>query len=357
MSDNMINNNENEKTPKFSRNDYLSSSEPRWCAGCGAYAVFRSLTGMFAKLEIPREKIAVISGIGCSSRFPYYVETYGFHTLHGRAAPIAMGVKLTQPDLSVWVVTGDGDALSIGGNHFVHFMRKNPDIKMLLFNNQVYALTKGQASPTTPIGKKTYTTPFGSIDEPIKPISMGIACGATFVARVTDRDMPMINEILEAAEKHKGAAIIEVLLNCVIFNDGAFEPFTDKKVRDDNVVMLKHGEPLIFGKNRDKAITFDHQLKPKVVQVGKDIAEKDLPVFDMYNPNSAWSFALAEMTYPEFPLPLGIFRQTTKPSYDQLVKKQIQDVTAKEGSGDMQKLLEGAAMWTVDKDGKTTPVK
>lgn len=301
----------------LARKDFLSQVEPRWCLGCGCYGVFKSLTGVFPAMGIPKEKFAVLSGIGCSSRLPYYLSTYGFHTIHGRAPTVAMGLKLARPELSVWVMTGDGDALSIGGNHFLHLMRRNPDIKMILFNNQIYGLTKGQTSPTTSYGTKTKSTPYGSIDNPAKPLSLALAAGATFAARVTDSDGELLTEVLTAAAGHKGIAFIEVVLNCVIFNDGSAAYMTDKTVREDNTVKLRAGEPLVFGAKRNKGIRLGANLKPEVIQFEEGAPPADLLVHDPLREDSSLAFMLSQMDYPEVPVALGLFRKVDAPVYEE----------------------------------------
>lgn len=338
---------------KLTRKDFLGSLEPKWCLGCGCYGIFKALTGVFPNTGVEREKFAVISGIGCSSRFPYYTNTYGFHTIHGRAPTVAMGLKLANPDLSVWVITGDGDALSIGGNHFIHLMRRNPDIKVILFNNQIYGLTKGQASPTTAVGTRTKMAPGGSVDNPMQPLAMAIAAGATFAARATDSDGEMLTEILTAAARHKGVAFVEVLLNCVIFNDGAFEMYTNRSSREEHTIRLKHGAPLLFGAARDKAIRL-RQLKPEVVQInpGAPVPD-DIAIHDVANPDSSFAYFLSQMGHSGQPLPLGIFRQVQAPVYGEA------DAAARSSgspSTEIEKVLSGPNAWTEGADGKIHPL-
>lgn len=318
---------------KLTRKDFLSAVDPRWCPGCGCYAVFSKITSLMPTLGIPREKFAVISGIGCSSRFPYYVNAYGFHTIHGRAPAVAMGLKLANPDLSVWMMTGDGDALSIGGNHFVHLMRRNADIKVILFNNQIYGLTKGQASPTTTLGTKTKTTPGGAFDRPMQPLSMALAAGATFAARAHDMDGELLTEVLTAAANHKGIAFVEVMLNCVIFNDGAFEPIINKSVRAETTIRLKHGQPIVFGAENNKGIRMDN-FKPEVAKVGE---AKDILVHDIHAQDSSMAYMLSQFNHPAMPVPFGIFRQVELPSYEQnhLIKGEV----------DLDKVLKSGTTW------------
>ena len=247
----------NTNNEALKRKDYLSDNQPKWCPACGCHALFKQMTAAFADLQIPPEKLCIVSGIGCSSRFPYYVESYGFHSLHGRAPTMAQGIKMANPDLSVWVTTGDGDALSIGGNHFVHMMRRNPDINLVLFNNEVYGLTKGQLSPTSRAGLKTKTSKFGSVENPVTPLTTAIACGATFAARVTDTDGDLVKEVLVAAANHKGVSIVEVTISCVIFTPGIFDDVSDKKMKAENTIRLDPGKPLIFGADREKGIMRD----------------------------------------------------------------------------------------------------
>jgi 2-oxoglutarate ferredoxin oxidoreductase subunit beta len=301
------------QNPMYTRKDFLSSTDPRWCAGCGCYSTFRQITDTFVKMNKPREEFAIISGIGCSSRLPYYSSTFGFHTIHGRATTVAMGLKIARPELTVWVIAGDGDLLSIGGNHFIHLIRRNPDIKIVLFNNQIYGLTKGQASPTTQQGKKTKTTPNGVAEAPMRPLAMALAAGATFAARVTDSDPEPMAEALNAAAAHKGVAFVEVMMNCVIFNDGAFGPITDKATRQDATIRLRHGQPIIFGKDKNKGIRLNH-MEPEVVTIGENgITEKDLLVHDVASKTSALAYLLSQMDQPGVqPVPVGIFRSVNE---------------------------------------------
>lgn len=329
------------------RQDFLSSVDPKWCAGCGCYSVLRWVTGTFPGMQLPREKFAVISGIGCSSRFPYYVGTYGFHTVHGRAMTVATGLKLSRPDLSVWVMTGDGDALSIGGNHFVHMIRRNPNIKVVLFNNQIYGLTKGQASPTTAKGKKTKSTPFGSIDPPIRPLSMAIAAGATFAARVADTDGELMADVLQQAAEHKGAAFVEVLLNCVIFNDGTFSHLTEKAVKAETTVRLRNGEPLIFGGEKNRIVTIDG-FRPQVEDYvpGSPLPDNAL-IHDVAVEDTSLAFLLSNMEHPDLPVPVGVFRKVDSVPYD--------DHYAPKG-GDLGRVLRGADAWIEDDAGHLSPL-
>lgn len=332
---------------EYTRKDFQNDEAPRWCAGCGDFSIFNALTSSFAKMGIPKEKFVIISGIGCSSRLPYYTSTYGFHTLHGRASVIALGTKMASPDLSVWVVTGDGDALSIGGNHFIHTIRRNPDINIVIFNNEIYGLTKGQLGPTSPQGAKTKSSPYGSIEAPLKPLSLAIAAGATFVARCVDTNVSMMTEIFIEASKHKGISVIEVLSNCIIFNDGTYEPFENKASKDDTTVVLKHGEALIFGKERNKGIVLDGFV-PKVVTVGENgVNEKDLLVHDAYRQDPTLADILARAHYPELPLPVGIFRKVEAPVYEAALLQQERAAEAKLGKADLHELLTGDDTWQI----------
>ncbi len=332
--------------PALTRKDFVTDQEVRWCPGCGDYAILAAVQSVFPELGIPREKFVVVSGIGCSSRFPYYMNTFGFHTIHGRAPAVATGIKTANPELAVWLVTGDGDALSIGGNHLIHTLRRNVDLKILMFNNRIYGLTKGQASPTSEIGKRTKSTPYGSVDRPFNPVSLVLGANATFVARSVDVNAPHLKTTLRHAADHKGAAFVEILQNCNIFNDGAWEPFEDKAVRDDNVVELKHGEPLIFGKNKDRGIRMAGPYRPEVVQLGNGVTEADLLVHDVAGP-VAYATMLSQLEPPHFPMPIGVFRSVEAPCFDAAVHAQIEQVIAKKGKGDLSKLLYSGDVWEV----------
>lgn len=295
------------------RQRFLSSTTPRWCPGCGCFAVLKSLTATYAALGIPREKLLTISGIGCTSRLPYYTRTFGFHTLHGRAPTVAMGAKLANPELSVWLISGDGDAMAIGGNHTMHLLRRNPDIKMLMLNNQIYGLTKGQASPTSPAGLVTKSTPFGVQDNPINPVNLALACGATFVARVPDTNGALMEQVFAAAHAHRGVAFVEVLLNCVTFHDGAYQQITSKATRDDHSVRLVAGQPLRFGKDGNKLLVQDHGHLAVVEQDPDATLPDNAVIHDPGNTDLAQHLAL--MAPPELPCALGIFHQVQAPVY------------------------------------------
>lgn len=325
----------------------MSDQEVRWCPGCGDYSILAQTQKVLPDLNVPREKYVFVSGIGCSSRFPYYVNTYGMHSIHGRAPAIASGIKASNPDLFVWVVTGDGDGLSIGGNHLIHCMRRNVDLKIILFNNRIYGLTKGQYSPTSEFGKKTKSTPMGSIDYPLNPMHLAIAAEATFVARSFDIDTKHLSEILTRAAAHKGVAFVEVFQNCNIFNDGAFKNFTEKETRDDRMIYVQHGKPLVFGKNRDKGLRLKG-TKLEVVQIGNGVTENDLLVFDEEDPSPVMSYLVSGLEYPEFPVPVGVFRRIQKPSYEVLMENQVKRSIELYGKGDLEKLFNSGDTWTVD---------
>jgi 2-oxoglutarate ferredoxin oxidoreductase subunit beta len=336
--------------------DFASDQDPRWCPGCGDYAILAQTKKVLAKIGADRSKTVFISGIGCSSRFPYYMNTYGFHSIHGRAPTLVTGLKLAQPELNVWMVTGDGDALSIGGNHLIHMIRRNVDVKILLFNNRIYGLTKGQYSPTSEHGKKTKSTPMGSPDMPVRPISIAIAAEASFAARAVDIDVKHLEYVLERAAKHKGSAFVEIYQNCNIFNDGAFEYATDKLTKSDTTLYLEHGKPLIFGKELDKGIRV-HGMNPEIVRVkgtndpqGPSLSSSpadDLLIHDEKAENPSLAFMLSRMRHPDFPEPLGVFRAVDQERYAQLVRNQSVDAVERLGKGDLQTLLRGSETWTV----------
>jgi 2-oxoglutarate ferredoxin oxidoreductase subunit beta len=328
--------------------DFVSDQEVRWCPGCGDYAILNNVQKVMPELGIPREKIVFVSGIGCSSRFPYYMNTYGFHSIHGRAPAIATGIKCANPELSVWVITGDGDALSIGGNHFIHAIRRNLDINYILFNNRIYGLTKGQYSPTSEFGKKTKSTPMGTIDYPVNPLSLAIASEATFVARSIDIDVKHLGSMVEAAAKHKGISFIEVYQNCNIFNDHAFDYFAERSVRPDNVLYLEDGKPMIFGKDRNKGIRMNG-AHPEVVTIGENgITEADLLVHHVNLVDPSVAFMMARMEQPNFPQPVGIFRAVDRTTYETLLIDQIDAAIAKSGPGDLSKLINSGDTWVVE---------
>ena len=334
--------------PTLQSKDFASDQEVRWCPRCGDYSILAQMKKVLPTLGIPKEKFCFVSGIGCSSRFPYYVNTYGLHSIHGRAPAVATGVKLANPELQVWVITGDGDALSIGGNHFLHAIRRNIDMKIILFNNQIYGLTKGQYSPTSPVGKKSKSTPYGSIDHPLTPLSVAIGAEATFVARSVDVDIKHLTMVLERAAHHKGTAFVEVYQDCNVFNPGAFSYATDKETRSDSIVYLEHGKPLIFGKNREKGIRVAEGNRVEVVPLGGDVKEDDLLFHDEKTPEPSLAFLLSRMRHPEFPEPMGIFRAVERSTYDESVTKQVEFARSKLGEGDVEKLLNSGDTWFVN---------
>jgi 2-oxoglutarate ferredoxin oxidoreductase subunit beta len=328
---------------KLTKKDFVSDQDVRWCPGCGDYAVLSQVQKVLPELGVPRENFVFISGIGCSSRFPYYVNTYGFHSIHGRAPALASGIKVTRPELSVWVVTGDGDALSIGGNHLIHLLRRNLDIKILLFNNKIYGLTKGQYSPTSEVGKVTKSTPAGSVDHPFDPIALALGAEASFVARSVDVESKHLQEIVRRAHAHKGAAFVEILQNCNVFNDGAFADMTEKTTKADTTLVLEHGKPLVFGKNRDRGIRL-RDFRPEVVPLGPDVSEADLLVHD--ERNAALAYLIARLGPPDFPTPIGVFAAVERPCYEDTLNQQITQAKSK-SAGDLQALLHHGDTWTV----------
>jgi 2-oxoglutarate ferredoxin oxidoreductase subunit beta len=336
-----------EDAPKLARKDFVSDQEVRWCPGCGDYSILAQTQKVLPDLGIPREKFVFVSGIGCNSRLPYYMNTYGFHSIHGRAPAIATGLKAARPDLSVWVITGDGDGLSIGGNHLLHILRRNLDVVVVLFNNRIYGLTKGQYSPTSEQGKVTKTSPVGTIDYPINAASFALGAAASFVARSLDIDVHHLSETLERAAHHKGTSFVEVFQNCNVFNDGAFMHFSEKSVRADRTVALAHGEPLIFGKERNKGIRLNG-TKPEVVELGNGVSETDLWVHDERDEDPTRAFILARMEHPDMPVPLGVLRAAERPPYDALLARQIDEAIEQRGPGDLAALLSEGDTWTVE---------
>jgi len=296
---------------------------------------------------IPREKMVFVSGIGCSSRFPYYMNTYGIHSIHGRAPAIATGLKASRPDLTVWVITGDGDGLSIGGNHLIHAIRRNLDVNIVLFNNRIYGLTKGQYSPTSPVGKVTKSTPSGAIDNPLYPLSIAIGCEGTFVARSIDTNIKHLAATLRRASEHRGTAFIEVYQNCHVFNDGAFKYATDRTTKADCVVELEHGKPLIFGANRDKGIRLNG-MEPEVVELGKGITEDDLLFHDEKAAEPSLAYLLSRMRQPDFPEPIGVYRAVDRPKYDEMLNDQIVEAREKKGDGQLETLFHSGDTWSVE---------
>lgn len=336
--------------PILSAKDFQTDQDVRWCPGCGDYSILKQVHTILPQIGIPREDIVIISGIGCSSRFPYYTNTFGMHSIHGRATAIASGLKAVRPELNVWIVTGDGDGLSIGGNHMIHLLRRNFNVNILLFNNEIYGLTKGQYSPTSEQHKVTKSTPFGSLDHPFNPLSLALGADATFVARSVDRDPKHLQQMLLRANNHTGASFLEIYQNCNIFNDGAFEVFTDKQVKDDNILILEHGQPLRFGKEGDKGIRIDG-LQAAVVSLADGYSAEDLWIHDEQDLGKALLltrfFDDPRHGGKQLPRPFGVFYAAERPTYETLLLQQVQDATTRFGQGDLDLLLKGKKTWTV----------
>ena len=327
--------------------DFASDQDVRWCPGCGDFSILAAMKKVLPAIGVPPEKLVFISGIGCSSRFPYYLNTYGIHGIHGRAPAIATGLKAVRPDLQVWVITGDGDALSIGGNHLMHAIRRNMDINILLFNNRIYGLTKGQYSPTSPLGKVTKSTPMGTIDNPVYPLSVAIGCEATFVARTVDINPRHLEMVLKRAAAHRGTAFVEIYQNCNVFNDGAWAYASDRTEKLDNIVELEHGQPLVFGKARDKGIRL-RGLEPEVVRLGSGLSEDELLVHDEQASEPSLAYLLSRMRHPEFPEPIGVLRAVDRPKYDQLLNDQIEEARKHAGNGELAELFSSGETWSVE---------
>ncbi len=330
----------------LTRKDFVSDQEVKWCPGCGDYAILAQMQKVLPDLGIPRENIVFVSGIGCSSRFPYYMNTYGVHSIHGRAPAIATGLKVANPDLSVWVVTGDGDALSIGGNHFLHCLRRNVDLKVLLFNNRIYGLTKGQYSPTSLEGHQTKSSPMGSIDYPLNPLSVALSAEATFVARAQDSNTKFLGEILRRAAAHKGTAFVEIYQNCVVFNPTAWDHTTNREVKDDNTLYLEDGKPLIYGKDLDKGLRMNG-LQPEVVSLN-EVDESELIVHRESEDNPHYAYMLSRMEGPDMPLPFGVLRSISRPAYDELLLDQVEQAVGQKGEGNLDDLFKSGDTWTVE---------
>lgn len=326
--------------------DFASDQDVRWCPGCGDYSILSQVKKVLAKIGSKREKTVFVSGIGCSSRFPYYMNTYGFHSIHGRAPAVATGIKVAQPDLNVWIVTGDGDGLSIGGNHLLHTIRRNVNVNILLFNNRIYGLTKGQYSPTSPLGKKTKSTPMGSVDFPLHPLSVAIGAEATFVARAIDVNTKHLEYVLERAATHKGTSFVEIYQNCPIFNDQAFEYATGKDTKDDSTLFLEHNRPLVFSKERNKGIRLNG-MDPEIVSLGNGVTEDDLLFHDEAAHEPSLAYLLSRMHHPEFPEPVGVFRCVERPTYEQLLMDQI-DTASKAKSAELEDLWNEGETWVVE---------
>ncbi|MCP4591742.1 MAG: 2-oxoacid:ferredoxin oxidoreductase subunit beta [bacterium] len=327
--------------------DFASDQDVRWCPGCGDYSILAQMKKVLADLGTPREKVVFVSGIGCASRFPYYIGTYGFHSIHGRALGIATGLKATRPELSVWAVSGDGDMLSIGGNHLLHTIRRNVDINVIVFNNRTYGLTKGQYSPTSPLGMKTKSTPMGSIDYPLQPLSVAIGAEATFVARTVDRNVKHLQEVLMRAALHKGTSFVEIYQNCVIFNDHAFDYASGKSTKDDATLYLEHNRPLLFGKDRSQGIRFNG-TQPEIVTLGGDVREDDLIFHDEKQAEPNLAYLLSRMRYPDFPEPMGVLRCVERPTYDDQLVGQVDEAIQARGAGRLEDLLDNGDSWVVE---------
>jgi 2-oxoglutarate ferredoxin oxidoreductase subunit beta len=329
---------------KLTLKDFKSDQEVRWCPGCGDYAILAAVQGFMPELGLEKHNIVFVSGIGCAARFPYYMQTYGMHSIHGRAPAIATGLSVSRPDLSVWVVTGDGDALSIGGNHLIHALRRNINIKILLFNNEIYGLTKGQYSPTSELGKVTKSTPFGSLDHPFNPLSVAIGAEASFVARAIDTDRKELTEVLRAAAEHKGTAFVEIFQNCNIYNDGAFDLVRDDK---SNRIYLKHGEPIRFGEEGERGVLRGEDGSVRVVDVA-DVGEAALLVHDAHAPEPSLAFALSRLTLGTAgAAPFGVLRAVERPVYDELMSEQLAGAVERQGEGDLEGLLHAGDTWTI----------
>lgn len=336
-------------TGTLTAKDFQTDQEVRWCPGCGDYSILKQVHTVLPQLGIPREDIVVISGIGCSSRFPYYTNTFGMHSIHGRATAIASGLKASRPELSVWIVTGDGDGLSIGGNHMIHILRRNFDVNILLFNNEIYGLTKGQYSPTSPVGKVAKSTPMGSIDHPFNPAALALGADATFVARSMDRDPQHLQSMLLRANQHHGASFLEIYQNCNIFNNGAFSYATEKDTKDDTRLILEHGKPLIFGKDREKGIRLNC-TDPEIVALGEGVSEDDLLFHDEKAAEPSLAYLLSRMHHPHFPEPFGVFRAVERPCYEYVLDGLCDATPPTEAAEDAEidALLNAGETWTVD---------
>jgi len=325
--------------------DFASDQDVRWCPGCGDYSILAQMKKVLPELGSTRENTVFISGIGCSSRFPYYMNTYGMHSIHGRAPAFATGLKSTRPELDIWVITGDGDALSIGGNHFMHIVRRNVDVNIILFNNAIYGLTKGQYSPTSKVGSVTKSTPRGSIDHPLNPISVAIAAEASFVARSIDTNIKHLVAMMKRAAAHKGTSFLEVYQNCNVFNDGTWDYAKNKNTKAETTLLLEHGKPLIYA-GGTKGIRLNG-FNPEVVELA-NVAQDDLLFHDEKAANSQLAFLLSRMRHPEFPEPIGVFRDIDRPTYDEMINLQVDDAVSEKGAGELQKLFHSGDTWQVD---------
>ena len=340
---------ENSK-PALTAKDFATDQEVRWCPGCGDYSILKQVQTILPQTGIPREQIVIISGIGCSSRFPYYMNTYGMHSIHGRATAIASGLKASRPELSVWIVTGDGDGLSIGGNHTIHLLRRNFNVNILLFNNEIYGLTKGQYSPTSEVNKITKSTPSGSIDHPFNPLALALGADATFIARSMDRDPKHLQQMLLRANGHHGASFLEIYQNCNIFNDGAFEVFTEKASKPTQTLILEQGKPLVYGANREKGIRLNG-YKPEIVDLGTEYSESDLWIHDeadFYKAQILTRFFDNPAESGHYPRPFGVFYAKERATYEDEMRLQIEELIATRGKGNLDKLLAGKETWTIE---------
>ena len=334
----------NGQVVQLTAKDFKSDQEVRWCPGCGDYAILAALQSFMPELGLARERIVFVSGIGCAARFPYYMQTYGMHSIHGRAPAIATGLSTSRQDLSVWVVTGDGDALSIGGNHLIHALRRNVNFKILLFNNQIYGLTKGQYSPTSPLGTKNKTTPLGSLDYPFNPVSLALGAEATFVARSIDTDRKHLTQVLRRAAEHPGSAFVEIYQNCNVYNDGAFDAVKEEK---ENRILLTHGEPVRFGEDSERGVVQQPSGAMKIVDVA-EVGEDALVVHDEHVEESSLAYSLSRLSHtPHGPTPLGIFRDVERPVYDELMAEQIETARREQGEGDLGRLLHAGDTWSI----------
>ena len=332
-----------EEIQTYTAKDFASDQEVKWCPGCGDYSILKQVQSILPEIGIKRENMVFVSGIGCSSRFPYYMNTYGVHSIHGRAPAVATGIKLANPELNVWIITGDGDGLSIGGNHFIHLMRRNLDVNILLFNNEIYGLTKGQFSPTSQLGLKTKSSPFGVIDQPFNPLSLALGSGATFVSRTLDREPKSLREVLLEAQKHKGSSFVEIYQNCVIFNDGVFDEFTNKATKEDANLYLENGKPLKFGKDLSKGIILEN-FEPKIIDITEDTDESKLWIHDETSILKAQILARFNFDeeFSDFPRPFGVFYKKNRASYEETFTNQVE-----KNKPDMQQILNGNITWTV----------
>ena len=332
-----------EEIQTYTAKDFASDQEVKWCPGCGDYSILKQVQSILPEIGIKRENMVFVSGIGCSSRFPYYMNTYGVHSIHGRAPAVATGIKLANPELNVWIITGDGDGLSIGGNHFIHLMRRNLDVNILLFNNEIYGLTKGQFSPTSQLRLKTKSSPFGVIDQPFNPLSLALGSGATFVSRTLDREPKSLREVLLEAQKHKGTSFVEIYQNCVIFNDGVFDEFTNKATKEDANLYLENGKPLKFGKDLSKGIILEN-FEPKIIDITEDTDESKLWIHDETSILKAQILARFNFDeeFSDFPRPFGVFYKKNRASYEETFTNQVE-----KNKPDMQQILNGNITWTV----------